>query len=44
MKKSLVALITILLLVASLSLSTFAANGFNKAVFDNADNRQSDKD
>lgn len=36
MKKRLVALITILLLVASLSLSTFAANGFNKAVFDNA--------
>lgn len=37
MKKRLVALITILLLVASLSLSTFAANGFNKAVFDNAE-------
>ena len=36
MKKRLVALITILLLVTSLSLSTFAANGFNKAVFNNA--------
>ena len=36
MKKRLVALITILLLVASLSLSTFAADGFNKAVFNNA--------
>lgn len=35
MKKRLVALITILLLVTSLSLSTFAANGFNKAVFNN---------
>lgn len=36
MKKRLVSLITISLLIVSLSLSTFAANGFNKAVFDNA--------
>lgn len=36
MKKRLVSLITISLLTVSLSLSTFAANGFNKAIFDNA--------
>lgn len=36
MKKRLVSLITISLLIVSLSLSTYAANGFNKAVFDNA--------